>query len=403
MQRVVIDEPYRFVPPVYSDWWPTILRFYLRRYLRKGFGVHSIECRKVERLKASLAAGHSILLAPNHCRMGDPMVLGVLGMEADCHLFAMASWHVFKQSPFQTFMTRRMGAFSVLREGNDRQAIETAIDILMSRQRPLIVFPEGAVTRHNDLIEDMMDGPSFIARQVAKRLKKESKPGGVVIHPIATRYAFNGDVLAAVGPILDKLEALVSWQPQQHLSVVERIGKIGQAFLSLKEIEFLGTSRPSNNIYERAERLVEDVLSQLEKDWQITDTSGNTMLRVKRLRTALLPDLISGNLTREERARRWRDLAAAYYMQQISHYPRNYILRDRNLPERIVETVERLEEDFTDKMSLYQPFHATIEVGEAIPVGTERIRDDLGDPIMANVRRQLQAMIDGMAAERTPI
>ena len=172
MQRVVIDEPYEFVPPVYSDWWPWMLRFYLRRYLRKAYGVHSVECRHVERLRASLAAGHSIMLAPNHCRLADPVVLGILGMEADCHLFAMASWHVFKQSRFQTFMTRRMGAFSVFREGNDRQAIDTAIDILVDRQRPLIMFPEGAITRHNDLIEEMMDGPSFIARQAAKRLQK---------------------------------------------------------------------------------------------------------------------------------------------------------------------------------------------------------------------------------------
>ena len=36
--------------------------------------------------------------------------------------------------------------------------------------------------------------------------------------------------------------------------------------------------------------------------------------------------------------RRWRDLAAAYYVQNMSHYPRDYILRVKNLPERVVET-----------------------------------------------------------------
>ena len=402
MQRVVIDEPYEFVPPVYSEWWPWMLRFILRRYIRKLYGVTEIECRHVDRLKASLAAGHSILLAPNHSHMADPMVLGVLGMEADCHLYAMASWHVFKQSRFQTFMTRRMGAFSILREGNDRQAIETAIDILVSRRRPLIVFPEGAITRHNDLIGEMMDGPSFIARQVAKRLKKEGKPGGVVIHPVATRYSFHGDLAKAVGPDLDALETLMSWQPQHHLPIVERITKIGQALLSLKEIDFLGA--PGNgNIYERADKLVEEVLSRLESEWHITDSSGNAMMRVKRIRTAILPDMVAGNVTPEERERRWRDLAAAYYVQQISHYPRDYILRDKNLPERVIETVERLQEDFTDKNSLHEPLHATIQVGEAIPVGTQRNRDELGDPIMADVRRQLQGMIDEMAAERTPV
>jgi 1-acyl-sn-glycerol-3-phosphate acyltransferase len=402
MQRVVIDEPYKFVPPVYSEWWPAILRFYLRRYLRKAFGIYSVECRHVERLRASLAAGHSIMLAPNHCRMSDPVVLGVLGIEADCHLFAMASWHIFKQSRFQTFMTRRMGAFSVLREGNDRQAIETAIDILMERRRPLIVYPEGAITRHNDLIEEMMEGPSFIARQVAKRLKKAGKPGGVVIHPVATRYAFLGDLATVLTPDLDALETGLSWQPQRHLSLVDRITKIGQALLSLKEIEFLGAPR-SGNIYERAEKLVEEELSRLEAEWQIKDTSGSPTMRVKRLRTAILPDMMAGRVTPEERQRRWRDLAAAYYAQNISHYPRDYILREKNLPERVVETVERLQEDFTDRMSIHEPFHAVIQVGEAIPVGTERIRDDLGDPVMAEVRRQLQTMMNEMAAERTAV
>ena len=34
-------------------------------------------------------------------------------------------------------------------------AIETAIGIMISKRRPLIVFPEGAITRHNDLIEEI--------------------------------------------------------------------------------------------------------------------------------------------------------------------------------------------------------------------------------------------------------
>src|SRR3990172_1272464 len=299
MQRVVIDEPYEFVPPVYSEWWPWLLRFYVRRYLRKAYGIHSVECRHVERLRASLAAGHSIMLAPNHSRLPDPIVLGLLGMEADCHLFAMASWHVFKQSRFQTFMTRRMGAFSVLREGDDRQAIDTAIDILVDRKRPLIMFPEGAITRHNDLIEEMMDGPSFIARQAAKRLKKLGLPGEVVIPPVATRYAFQGDLEATLSPVLEELERRLSWQPQKHLSIVGRIGKLGQALLALREIESLGEAR-SGNLYERAENLVQHLLTKLEADWKVNDTSGSVIARVKRLRTAILPDMAAGRVTPEE-------------------------------------------------------------------------------------------------------
>jgi hypothetical protein len=293
-----------------------------------------------------------------------------------------------------------MGAFSLLREGNDRQAIDTAIDILVARQRPLIMFPEGAITRHNDLIEEMMEGPSFIARQAAKRLQKLGKPGGMVIHPVAIRYAFRGDLVATLEPTLAGLERRLSWQPQKHLSIVDRIAKLGQALLTLREVETFGEAR-SGNLYERAEKLVEHLLNKLEADWKIGDTSGSVIARVKRIRTAILPDMAAGRVTPEERARRWRDLADAYYAQQLSHYPRDYILREKNLPERVVETVERLEEDFTDQMTKNGPFHTVIQVGEAISIGTQRSRDELGDPVMAEIRRQLQTMINELAAERT--
>jgi len=124
---------------------------------------------------------------------------------------------------------------------------------------------------------------------------------------------------------------------------------------------------------------------------------------VKRLRTVILADMVAGKVTPEDRERRWYDLAALYYAQQISHYPRNYISAEKNLPEHLIETVERLEEDFVDRSELYQPFHAVVEIGEAIPVGPERERGEGGDPIMAEIRGQLQSMMDGLAAERTPV
>ena len=91
------------------------------------------------------------------------------------------------------------------------------------------------------------------------------------------------------------------------------------------------------------------------------------------------------------------------YVQQMAAYPRDYLLPERNLPERIVETVERLEEDFLDRARKFEPFRAVVDVGEAIPVGTHRDRSGEGDPIMDEVRRSLQSMIDAMAAERTPV
>lgn len=402
MQKIVLEEPYEFVPPVESDWWCWLVRLYLPRYLRKVFAIGSCQTRHAERLRRSIEEGKGVILAPNHCRLSDPMVLGLLSKEVGSELFAMASWHLFKESAFQRFLIRRMGAFSVYREGPDRQSVSQAIDILVGGRRPLIIFPEGAVSRHNDLMMDLMEGPAFIARQAAKRRRKEGQPG-VVIHPVAIRYAFGGDARAAVEPDLRRFEASFSWQPQNHLPLIERIAKSAGAMLALKELEYTGASR-TGDPHDRAERLIVDVIHKLEEKWGTRGKEKGLVSRTKAIRTAILPDLIARRVTPAERESRWRDLAACYYLQQIAHYPPGYLSEAPGgvgpLPERVVETVERMHEDFEDRIAYKGPMHCTMVVGEAIEVGPKRERAPGGDPAMAQTKASLQSMLDGLVAER---
>ena len=84
----------------------------------------------------------------------------------------MASWHLFMGSRFQAWLLRRIGAFSVYREGLDRTAIKAAIELLAEARRPLVVFPEGIVTRANDRLAALNEGAGFIARSAAKQRAK---------------------------------------------------------------------------------------------------------------------------------------------------------------------------------------------------------------------------------------
>ena len=418
MQNIVLEEPYEFVPPVESDFWCWLLRFRLKSYIRGQFNLHSFECRGVEKLKKSIADGASIVLAANHSRLSDPVAMGVLSGEAGCELFVMASWHLFKEGLQQRFLIRRMGAFSVYREGNDRASVSQAIDILTHGRRPLLIFPEGAVSRHCDLMMELMDGPGFIARQAAKKRQKEGL-GPVVVHPVAIRYSFDGDAAKTIRPAVDEMEKSFSWQPQSHLPIHKRLGMIGEALLSLKEVEYLGQAQQGDP-HERADQLIVTVLQQLEEKWGVspkerellgekprhTDSredeqrAAKVVSRVKRIRTVVLPDLIEKKVTPEEREERWRDLAACYYLQQIAHYPRGYLTGDNDLPERVLETFERMREDYEDKMHYYGPLHCTIVVDDPIEVSPQRDRKAQGDPTMDRVGVRLQEILDELVAER---
>jgi 1-acyl-sn-glycerol-3-phosphate acyltransferase len=398
MQNIVIARTYRFVPPRFSPFWSQIIQWYLPTYLRKTFGVTSWECVGAERLKASLNAGSGVLLASNHSRPCDPMVLGLLSREVARPFHVMASWHLFMQSRVQTFLLPRIGGFSVYREGMDRESLKCATRILAEARFPLIIFPEGFVTRNNDRLLNLMDGVGFLARSAAKQRASAPQPGKVVIHPVFVRYFFEGEIATTIAPVLQEIENRLSWQAQTHLPLADRIVKAGHALLALKEIEYLGASQ-SGGVRERLTALLDHLLKPLESEWCGGHREADTMGRIKRLRSAILPDMVKGELAEEEIARRWRMLADLYLAQQLHCYSGDY-LSSSPTPERLLETVERYEEDLTDAARPHPPLHVIISVGEAIEATPTRDRSADGDPIANELRRGLEKLLEESKSRR---
>jgi 1-acyl-sn-glycerol-3-phosphate acyltransferase len=402
MQNIVIAKTYRFIPPRFSPLWERVIQWYLPTYLRKTFGVTSFECVGAERLKASLNAGSGVLLASNHSRPCDPMVLGLLSREVARPFHVMASWHLFMQSRIQSFLLPRIGGFSVYREGMDRESLKCAINILSEARFPLIIFPEGFVTRNNDRLLNLMDGVSFLARSAAKQRAAAPNPGKVVIHPIFVRYFFEANLAATITPVLRDIETRLSWQPQTHLLLPDRIVKAGHALLALKEIEYLGASQ-SGGVRERLPVLLDHLLKPLEQEWTAGHREADTMGRVKRLRSAILPEMVKGDLAEEEIARRWRQLADLYVAQQLHCYSGDY-LADSPTPERLLESVERYEEDLTDTARPHPPLHVVISVGEAIEATPTRDRSAEADPVATELKRGLEKLLEeSKSRRRTPL
>jgi 1-acyl-sn-glycerol-3-phosphate acyltransferase len=387
MHPVVVAEPYRFVPPHRGGFWPWLFgRCLVRRKLR-DFGVEQLEFRGLERLRASFAAGAGVMLTPNHCRPCDPFIILALLAAEGRSAYTMASSHLFRQSWMQTWFLRHAGVFSVYREGLDRDSLRLAIEVLAEAKRPLVLFPEGVITRANDRLIHLMEGTSFIARNAAKT---RGDSGKVVVHPVAIRYLHDGDTAAGIAAVLLDIERRLSWRPRPDLPTLERIAKVGAALLTLKELEHLGAQQPGD-LADRIERLIDHLLVPLEAEWLKGKREDGVVARVKSIRTAVVPELAAGELPEAERARRWRQLEDCYLAQQLSLYPRGYL--DDATPERLLETVERFEEDLTDDARIHRPIRAIVEVGEAIPVSAQRERGAAGDPLMDAVRTRIEAML----------
>ncbi len=398
MQDIIIEKPYRFIPPHRGEWIPNLIqRFKLvDKYLNYFEGVTSHEVRGAELLRESLHAGHGIILAPNHCRYADPLAMGWIAREAQTLLYAMASWHLFHQGWLQRLAIRVCGGFSIFREGLDRTSLNTAIEIVASAERPLVLFPEGTVFRVNDRINPLLDGVSFLARSAARKRAK-SNSGHVVIHPVAIKYLFAGDVDEAVEPVIKSIEQRLTWnEPARNLDLRQRLERIGEALLALRETQHFGQPQ-TGTLGERKERLIEQLLAPIEVELLGIKQSDAFMLRIKQLRTIMLPILLDNQTTEKRRQEIWQNLTDIYDAQIVYTYPQDYL--DTPTVARLLETAERFDEDIHDTARIHRPLHAIMEIGEPIEVSPDKPPRNQPDPIMCQLQDSLQAMLNELALE----
>ncbi len=387
MQPLVSDDVYHFTPPKESHFWPWALGLWIGGHLRRKWGIAEVEYHNLELLEASVAEGTGVLLAPNHCRPCDPLVLAMLSKRMNRPFNIMASGHLFR-SRFLAWLLPRVGAFSVNREGMDRESLKTAIGILSSARRPLVVFPEGVISRTNDRVVHLQEGISFLARSAAKA--RTSTGGKVVIHPLALRYQFLGDWQESVRPVVDALELRFGWKLSTK-AMSERVARLGHGLLGLKEVEFFGVVQ-EGDIAERLQRFMERVLKPIEDEYLAGRGDESVVMRVKNIRKALLPGLVSGELTDAEREKRWKMLFDLEVAQQAFHFPPDYIAQDPS-PERMIETVERYQEALGIKSPvIHRPMKVIITVGEAMIVDARRDKG-VEDTLMGDLRGQLKKLL----------
>ena len=403
MQNIVLEKPYHFVPPHRGNWWPTVIQRcrLIDAWLRTNHGVIRYECRHVDRLRDSLNAGHGILLTPNHSCVADPIVMGFPARDAGTHVFAMASWHLFNQSSFTSYAIRKMGAFSVNREGIDRKAINTATEILTNAERPLILFPEGATTRTNDQLQSLLDGVAFIARTAVKKRARMIDGGKVVVHPVAIKYCFEGDLFEAIDPVLTNIERRLTSDPAHELPLLERVLKIGKGLLTLKEIQYFGKSQ-SGPLSSRCTALIDQLLQPIEREWLNGQREEDVIPRTRILRSAIVPEMTHDGITQSEWNRRRQQLEEIHLAPRVNGYCSDYLVSYPSV-DRLRETVDRFEEDLTGKASPHAPQKVILEIGEAIEVTAHPERSRDSDELMNQIRKVLQSMMDRLAKESPQI
>jgi 1-acyl-sn-glycerol-3-phosphate acyltransferase len=356
-----------FWPPRPSRFWASALTPFRRWYLRRFYRVSEVVVEGAEALVRQVKPGDGVLIAPNHSHDSDPHVMMEVARRLRRPFYFMAAWQIFRTHwGIDGWVLQRMGAFSVDREGCDRRAVRQAVELLAGG-RTLVVFPEGEVYHLNERLTPLLEGVAFMALTAQRDLDKKGEGARVWVVPTAIRYRFVEDVRPRLEATLTRLEGRVFLKPAPGAPLQDRVTRLGELFLTIKEKEKLGHSREAEGaLPARIAWFIDALLRRMEEEHLKKSPAADTVpLRVKALRRHLLEIWTDEKADPAARAGARAALDDVQLVLQLYSHPGDYVA-EKPCVERVAETVEKFEEDVD---------------GAARPKGRRRARVRFGEPI----------------------
>lgn len=389
MDRTRFEKPPRWWGPLLSPlavWLSGGLR---RLIIRSGPRIADVEVRGAEHVRGALDAGHGVLITPNHSVHGDPMVVYEAAGEFGSPLYFMAGWQVLGLvNPITRAFLRLHGCFSVDRDGTDRQALQQAVDVLQNRSEPLVVFPEGEVYHCNERVTPFREGPAAMAVMAARKADRD-----VVIVPCGLRYYYVEDPLPELLKLMDDVEAALFWRPTRERPFAERLYRVADGMLGLKELEFLGAAR-QGPVPERIGFLADGVLKRVEEKYGILSEGKTIPERIKLGRQRAISAISDADEQSAEYRACADDLDDCYLCAQLFSYPGDYVA-ERPSIDRLAETLDKFEEDVLKCYSatVRGERQSTISFGEPIEVEYTRDRSASAE-LTSRLEERVQQLLD---------
>jgi 1-acyl-sn-glycerol-3-phosphate acyltransferase len=368
MDKTTFRRPPKWWAPKLSSRWVRVWQPLRRIIQYKLMRLPEVEYLGLNRVTEAISRNEGVLITPNHSSHADATVMYRAAEQVGMPFYFMSAWQVLGTVTWlRSKILQHHGCFSVDREGTDMQAFRQAVTILKEKTNPLVIFPEGEVYHINERVTPFREGPAAIAITASK---KADRP--VVCIPCGIRYSYIDDPMPEMLLLMEQLESHIYWRPRPDLELPQRIYRLAQAVLALKEIEYLGQAQ-NMELSGRVTSLSVEVLEQWEKTYQVESGDHTIPERVKTLRQvaiARMEDTVETGATYQEAQQALDDL---YFVVQLFSYPGDYVAENPKI-ERMAETLDKFEEDMLGvrTASIRGKRRAVISFGE--PIGVDRNR-----------------------------
>lgn len=373
-----------FISPDYSPWLVSLIDAIWPAYMKIHYGGLSLEMADDVVPTFRSVQGAPAIICPNHSALEDPDILFGLARAVKQEFLFMTARELFgAKGSLRSLWYQKLGCFSVERARADVNAFKTARDLL-TQGKKVVIFPEGEISRSNDWLMDLENGPEHMALAAAEILSKQQRANKFVfIIPVALRYRYDGDVSGSLKQALGTIEEKFGAANDNSIETVDDqslMSRIRNAYtLMLNDLENgLGIkssrdSKLSDRIFLLREHLIlkceaildvtlPSILSQLSRIHILRGIINERRLKDKNTSLIAAPGEHTGR-TMLRQCGRWIMLTT----NLMAIGPRTF--EDRSLSqERAAELIDVLEQSLFRKSFIPRPARVLVGTGSPIEV-----------------------------------
>ena len=383
-----------FLPARPAPWVQGMFRALLPLLLPR-LGVVSVEYDENDLVRLKAMDGKSVLLLPNHPTNTEPALLFHLSATVRRPFYYLACREAFDHWwGLWGKIIQRVGAFSVVRGTADRASFRATRDLLALPGTRTVIFPEGEVYSQNDSLLPFHTGVFQLAFWAMDDKKKaghiEGDDADLLLVPVALKYHYVKDMSGPIMESLARLEHFTGVLPAPNDAPYVRLRRVGLAILRSLEREYRLPSPktdadedPDADLSPRLNAIKEAILQRVASAAGVPVPKGDTMPEKMRgllhtIETVERDAPRDGETPYDKSLRNAQRLRAQPLLRDMERLT-NWIavfdgyIRADPTPERMAETLIRLERECWGHAQLSGPKACRVRIGEPL-----NVRDCLG-------------------------
>jgi len=382
---------YRWIPiplslPAPSPLWRHLTQAALPLILPRC-QIARVEYQEEDLARLRALESHRILLIPNHPTDIEPLLMFHLSAIVGQPFFYLATREAFDRFfGLGGLLIRRLGAFSVMRGGIDRASYRATRELLAQPEAKLVVFPEGEVYSQNDTLLPFHSGIfqiAFWALEDMRRAGETSAP--LYLLPVAIKYRFVHDITPEIEASLTRLAAVTGAKIAPGMDVYTRLREVGRAILLSLEKEYRLSPASAGkdaapedgdaNLTDRLDAVKEAILVRVAAAAEVPLPKGATLPERMRALIHVIEEVTREEPTAltiyEKELRRQQQARARpllHDLRRLSNWIAVYdgYVAARPTPERIADTLIRLERECLGREVLRAPRICSVRLGEPL-------------------------------------